>query len=177
MTGANDYAKALFMLTEELGTTETAKDDVAACRKVFFENPSYITLTDTPALALSEKLSLIDDAFSCVDTSVCNLIKILCEKHSVHLFPELAKEYLALYNEARGICTAEIISAVPLSGTQLESIKAKLQSMTGKTIVLNNKIDKEVLGGIKLRYMGIQLDGSLKSRLDSIEKGLKNTIL
>jgi F-type H+-transporting ATPase subunit delta len=177
MTVARDYAKALFMLTEELGTTEEVKDDVTVCRKVFLENPSYLTLTDTPALALSEKLSLVDEAFSGIDTSVCNLIKILCEKHSVHLFPELAKEYLAFYNEARGICTAEVISAVPLSESQLESIKAKLRSMTGKTVVLNNKIDNEVLGGIKLRYMGIQLDGSLKSRLDSIEKGLKNTIL
>ena len=171
MTVARDYAKALFMLTEELGTTEEVKDDVTVCRKVFLENPSYLTLTDTPALALSEKLSLVDEAFSGIDTSVCNLIKILCEKHSVHLFPELAKEYLAFYNEAR------VISAVPLSESQLESIKAKLRSMTGKTVVLNNKIDNEVLGGIKLRYMGIQLDGSLKSRLDSIEKGLKNTIL
>ena len=177
MTGARDYAKALFMLTEELGTTENAKSDVTACRKVFLENPSYLTLMDTPALALSEKLSLIDEAFSGIGISVSNLIKILCEKHSVHLFSEAAKEYLAFYDEARGICTAEIISAVPLSESQLESIKEKLRSMTGKTIVLNNRIDKEVLGGVKLRYMGIQLDGSLKSRLDSIEKGLKNTIL
>lgn len=177
MTGARDYAKALFMLTEELGTTETAKNDVSVCRAAFTENPQYLTLTDTPALPLSEKLTLIDEAFSGVDTSVSNLIKILCEKHSVHIFPEIAKEFLALYNDARGICTAEVISAVALTDSQLEAIREKLGAMTGKTIVLNNKIDKEVLGGIKLRYMGIQLDGSLKSRLDSIEKGLKNTIL
>ena len=76
MTVARDYAKALFMLTEELGTTEEVKDDVTVCRKVFLENPSYLTLTDTPALALSEKLSLVDEAFSGIDTSVCNLIKM-----------------------------------------------------------------------------------------------------
>lgn len=177
MTGARDYAKALFMLTEELGTTETAKDDVLICRKAFSENPSYATLTDTPALVLSEKLALIEGAFAAVDTSVLNLIKILCEKHSVHTFPEIAKEYLAFYDEARGICKAEVISAVALSAAQLKGIEEKLRAMTEKTIVLTNKIDKEVLGGIKLRYMGIQLDGSLKARLDNIEKGLKNTIL
>ena len=177
MTAAKDYAKALFMLTEELGTTESALADVRTCHQAFKDNPSYATLTDTPALTPEVKLSLISEAFASVDESVGNLIKILCEKHSVYIFPEIAKEYDALYNESRGICPAEVISAVPLSAEQMTAMREKLSAMTGKTIVLKNTVDTTVLGGVKLRYMGIQLDGSLKSRLDAIESGIKKTIL
>ena len=76
-----------------------------------------------------------------------------------------------------GICPAEAVSALPLTEEQLGAIKARLEDTTGKTIVLKNTVDPSVLGGIKLRYMGIQLDGTLRARLNAIENGLKNTIL
>ncbi len=177
MSGAKDYAEALLSLTDELGTTNSALEDVRAASKALTENPEYAKLADTPALSVHEKLSLIERAFSSVDESVRNLLKILCEKHSVHIFPRIASEYVSLYNESRGICNAEVISAIRLSEPQMAALKKKLKEMTGKTIVLRNTIDKSVLGGIKLRYMGKQLDGSLRSRLDAIESTLKNTIL
>ena len=177
MTGGRDYALALFSLTEELGTTAAALDDIKACREVLLENPSYASLCDTPALPVPEKLALIKSAFADIDESVRNLLCILCEHHSVNLFFEIAREYCELYNDARGIIVAEAITAVPLSAAKTDAIKKKLEAITGKTVTVNNIVDKSILSGIKLRYMGTQLDGSLKTRLDQIEKSLKNTLL
>lgn len=177
MSGAKDYAEALFSLSEELSITDKVLSDVDVCRSVLEKNPEYAKLTDTPALTVTEKLSLIDSAFFAVDETVKNLIKILCEKHSVHIFPKIAKEYREIYDETRGICRAEVISATALSDKHMSSLKRKLEQMTGKTIVIRNTVDKSILGGIKLRYMGKQLDGSLRARLDAIESGLKSTVL
>ena len=174
---AKNYAEALFSLSEELGTTADVLRDIEICRDVLLLNPSYKNLTDTPAISVPEKLSLISAAFGSLNESVVNLLKILCEKHEVHSFPEIAKEYVALYQESRGICPAEIISAVALTDVQKEKIKLKLEKATGKTIVIRSTVDKNLLGGIKLRFMGKQLDGTLKARLTAIEDGLKNTIL
>ena len=46
--------------------------------------------------------------------------------------------------------------------------------MTGKKIILKNTVKPEILGGVMLRYSGIQLDGSVKARLDGFAKSLKN---
>jgi len=102
---------------------------------------------------------------------------ILAERHSVRLFPEIEKEYHRLYNESRNILEAEAVSAVPLSDSQLLSIKEKLEKKTGKKVAVANTVDRSILSGVILRYMGIQLDGSLRARLSQIEKSLKNTIL
>ena len=178
MTGAaNEYAKALFSLTEELGTTDKALEDLKLVDTVLSENPSYIKLTDTPALSVPEKLRLLDEAFDSIDESLKNLIKILCERHSVHLFPALAKRFLSLYNESRGIIPAEVISATKLSDSAMAKLKEKLEVKTKKTVVLTNTVDESIIGGVKLRYDGIQLDGSLRARLDAIEKSLKSTIV
>jgi len=177
MTNMTEYGKALFLLTEEMGITEQALSDVRICAEALRANPDYIKLTDTPAIAVEEKLSLVGDAFSGVCEPVGILIKILCVMHSVYTYLSIAKEYEKLYNEARGICPAEVISAVPLTEKSLAKIKAKLEAVTGKKIILKNTTDTSIIGGLKLRYGGLQLDGSLKSRLESIEKGLKDTII
>ena len=44
-------------------------------------------------------------------------------------------------------------------------------------IIVKNTVSPEILGGVKLRYSGIQLDGSVKTRLDKFEASLKNTVI
>ena len=177
MSGAVNYAEALFSLSEELHETEAVLSDVKTVRKILLDNPDYFKLTDTPAIGVPEKIALIRGAFGSLNTTVVNLLSVLCEKHSVHLFREIAKEYISLYNESRGICPAEITSATPLTKEQLDRIKSRLERLTGKTVITTNRVDPGVLGGLRLAFMGKQLDGTLKARLCAIENSLKTTIL
>ena len=172
-----EYGKALFMLTEEVGSTETAFADVKLADEIFKANPDYVKLLDTPAVTKAEKIGLIGAAFSVLDESVVNLIKLLCERHSVYTYGDVAKSYALLYNESRGIEEVEAVSAVPMSKEQILRMTEKLSSMTGKKIIFKNTVCPEILGGIKLRYSGIQLDGSVKTRLDKFEASLKNTVI
>ena len=177
MTGAKDYAQALFSLSEELGTTDAVMKDVETAAGALKENPSYASLCDTPAIPLTERLELIKEAFGTVNEHVRNLLCILCEKHNVRGFAAIAKEYVALYNESRGIIVAEAITAIELTEAQRSAIKKKLEAMTGKTVRIKNTIDKSIIGGIHLRYLGTQLDATLTSRLEAIERALKSTVV
>ena len=177
MTGGKEYGKALFMLTEECATTDAVVDDVRVARSVFIENPEYIKLLDTPSLPKSERVALADKTFSTLDDSLVNLIKIMTESHTVNQFIKAADEYLALYDESRGILRVEAISAISLSECQLAAIAEKLGAMLGKRAVITNTVDPSILGGMKLRYGAYQLDGSIKTRLEKFEKTLKNTII
>ena len=177
MSLAGEYGKALFMLTEERKTTDTALADVLAADTIFKENPEYVKLLDTPAIQKAEKLALCEEAFSTFDEDVKNLIKILCERHSVHEFSDVKRTFSSLYDESRGIVHVDAITAVKMTDSQIERLREKLAAETGKTIIINNTIAPEILGGVKLRYLGRQLDGSVKTRLDNIENSLKNTVI
>ena len=177
MTDAKEYGKALFMLAEEACKTEAVLSDVNTARVAFTKNPEYQNLLDTPALPKEEKLALIDSAFSSLDEYAVNLIKILCERHSVHLFAKVAEAFCSEYDASRGIERVQAITAVPMTAAQISAMTAKLEAITKKTIVINNITDSSILGGVKLRYMGIQLDGSVKTRLDGFEKALSNIVI
>lgn len=177
MIDAKEYGKALFLLTEETRTTKTVAEELLGVKKLLCENPRYIKLLDTPALAQEEKLALVDRAFASLDGNLLNFLKILCEKHAVYQLPRVADVYAALYDEARGIERVEAVTAVAMTEKQLSALTNKLAALTGKSIVIRNTIDPTILGGVVLRYAGTQLDGSLRARLESFEKSLKDLVI
>ncbi len=177
MTDAYEYGKALFLITEEDGCTEEALSEVNSVRSILKSNPEYVKILDTPALSKEERLSLIDKAFSCVAESVRNLLKILCERRSVYVFEKVADEFGKLYDASRGIERVEAVTAIPLTEEQKDALTKKLSSHLGKTVIISNITDISILGGVKLRYCGMQLDGSVKTRLDKFEEALRSTVI
>ncbi len=177
MAEKNEYGNALFLLAEEEGLTEETLCDILTAEKVFSKNPEYVKLLDTPAISKAERLALIDEAFGALNENLKNLIKILCQRHGVYTFSEVRRTFCSLYDEARGILHAEAVSSVEMTEEQLSRMRDKLAEKTGKNVILRNTVDPKILGGIKLRYSGIQIDGSVKSRLDTFEKTLKNTVI
>lgn len=177
MTDGKEYGKALFMLTEECATTEKVAEDVKVARTVFNNNPEYPKLLDSPALTKEERVALADKTFGTLDESLVNLIKILTEARATHAFKKAADEYLSLYDTSRGILRVEAISAIPITPAQSKAIADKLGATLGVRAIVTNTVDPSILGGMKLRYGGCQLDGSVRTRLDKFEQALKDTII
>ncbi len=177
MISAKEYGRALFLLSEEDGTTEALAEEIRFVKEILREHPRYEKLLDTPAISREEKLLLIDGAFSSLNENLVNLLKILCEKHSVYQFPRIAGAYADLCDEARGIERVEALTAVAMTPKQIEALTKKLSLSTGKTVIVRNTVDPSLLGGVVLRFMGKQLDGSVKARLSALEKSLRETVL
>ena len=177
MTDAREYGKALFLISEEDSTSDKILAQVKTAEQVFSANPDYVKLLDSPAVPKEERTGLIDKAFAGFDECLINLIKIMTERRCVACFDKAAAEYSALYDKSRGIERVEAITAVPLTDSHRAALTAKLSANLGKTVVLSNTVDPSILGGVKLRYAGVQLDGSIKTRLDKFEEALTNTVI
>lgn len=177
MAVLKEYADALFMLTEELGTSDCVQRELSDAARALADNREYISLLETPALPMEEKLGLVDRAFKSFDESLLSFLKILTEKRLIRYLGDVLRDYSSLYDESRGILRVEAISAVALSDTQLNAIAEKLSVKCKKQAIVSNTVSPEILGGLKLRYSGTQLDGSVKTRLDKIEASLKSVIV
>ncbi len=173
MAQKNEYGNALFLLAEEEGAIDKVKDDLITLSSLLKKNPDYVKLLDTPAISKAEKLSLIDGALTPLHYSVVNLLKMLCEKHSVYTFRAILDTYLSLCDEHYGIERVEAVTAIPLSDKQTKTLTDKVAQITGKTVIIKNTVEPGILGGVVLRYAGAQLDGSVKTRLDAFSERLK----
>lgn len=177
ISGVKAYGEALFSLTEELGQTEKVLGDVQTLKGVIKATPEYLGMLDSPALAREERLALIDTALSSLDKNLVNMTKLLAEKRLCHTLPKVLEHYERTYEISRGIERVEVVSAVVLSDLQKAKLKSKLEGITKKQIIISYTHDPSLLGGMKLRYMGIQLDGTVKTKLDGFAKGLAELVI
>ena len=88
-----------------------------------------------------------------------------------------AKALMDLFDEARGIVRVDAVTALGLTGEQNAALKKKLEGMLSKTVIINNIVDPTVLGGVRLRYSGIQVDGTVKARIDGFAARLKDLVV
>lgn len=174
---AKSYGDALFMLADELNQADEMKDDLSTLCKTISENPDYLKLLDTPALSREERVKLADEAFDGLNKNLVNLVKILIERRVAYLIFKIRDAYMSAYDVSRGIERVEAITVLPLTDIQLSKLQNKLANITGKQIIIKNTIDSSILGGMKLRYLGIQIDGSVKTKLDNFEQSLKDIVI
>ena len=177
MSNIKDYGKALFELAKEENGTEEVNRDVNTVIAVVKENPDYLVILNSPTLSKEEKRGLIDEAFGTLNEKLCNLLKLMCDKRMAHLYAEALQGYLDEYDKYMGILRVDAVTVRPLTPQQIERLTENLEAKTGKKVIINNVIDTDILGGMKLRYDGIQLDGSIKTRLDSLAESLNGVII
>lgn len=174
---AKSYGDALFMLALELGETEIVQTDLKIACSSVKSNPDIIKLFDTPSISREERVELVEKVFGTLNRNLVNLIKILTERRMAHLIEKVELAYTQAYDKHFGIERVEAISMIPLTSAQIKRLQSKLEQLTGKRIIVNNTIDASILGGMKLRYLGIQIDGSIQTKLDGFEKSLKDLVI
>ena len=177
MVNANDYGRALYELAREQNAQDEILEQMRDVRAILEKTPEYVRLLDTPALPMEQRLSLLDEAFGSLNPWHLNFLKILCEKHAIKQYDACAQCFSELHDEARHILRATALTAVAMTDKQVEALTRKLETITGKRVVLTNKVDPQVLGGVTLRFGGVQLDGSLQSRLEDLRRSLAGEIV
>ena len=94
------------------------------------------------------------------------------DKDRISLIESINEYYLRLVDEINNIERATIVSAKALPESIQERVKASLEAMTGKTILLEVDQDEEIIGGIVARVGDLTLDGSVKTQLQNLKESL-----
>ena len=175
---AKTYGDALYDLAAEENISTELMEEVAVMAQALKENAEFVTLLSTPALKKEERLSVLDQSFGGkVHVHVLNFMKILVENGTIAEFPGCADEFRRRYNKDHNIEEITAVTAIPLSEELFSQLKAKLESVTGKTVLLQNKVDASVLGGVRLEMEGTQLEGTVANQLASIRRLLGESTL
>lgn len=167
---SKEYAAALFMLGEENGAADTFQSALKTVVDTFKSDPDYVEFLSCPGIAKSERTEAIGTAFASLPEPVVSFLQILCERGRMRELPACAEEYTAMLQAARQTVTATVTSAYPLTDEEKAQLQAKLQSMSGKSVLADFLLDESLLGGVIVEMDGKVLDGSLRQRLKDIKE-------
>ena len=172
------YGESLYELAKDEALGKRIGEQLAALQESFRQEPDFVRLLSSPNLTKAERCQILDDSFrGKVEPYVLNFLKILTEKGYMRYFSDCCDAYTALFDQDNGILRVDAVSAVALSSAQTDKLTQKLARITGKEIVLRNRITPAVLGGIRLDYDGQRLDDTVSHRLDAIRDVLNKTVL
>lgn len=171
------YAAALFSLGKEAGMAELERygASLSALGEAVEKTPKLAETFRNPVLSSEEKkkivLSLLDVVGGgAVEKRFCAL---LADKDRLSLLPTIAVDFGIMLDEACGISRGVVTTAVELDEEYMDKIKNKLESQTGRKLVLEFVIDPAIIGGIVLRVGDSVYDASLRTQLDNLRESIK----
>jgi len=172
MSDYKNYAIAIFELAKEENVLDTVFEELTTVNNILKENPDYIKIISSTLLSKKQKAELSESAFSTLSELVRNFIGFMISKNVFCAFPECTDAFCKMYYKEKGIVTATVISATPLSEEEKAKFCDVLGQKEGKEVLLNTEIDSSLIGGAVLRFDGKEFDGSLKAKLSGIKAKL-----
>ncbi|OLS41202.1 F0F1 ATP synthase subunit delta [Bacillus sp. MRMR6] len=170
---AKRYALALFRIAKEQNLLGVVEEELRVVREVVHYNKDLNAVLKSSKLSLEKKKEVIRASFGTVSAYVLNTLLILIDRHREDEIVEVANQFFELANEEMGIAEAKVYSIRELTDAERDAISATFAAKVGKkSLRIENIVDSELLGGVKLRIGNRIYDGSLRGKLDRLERKL-----
>lgn len=173
---ATRYAKAFFELAREKGLLEPLKEDMEALRLLSEQSSEFRHTLVSPVLKTSQKINLLDLVLEGkIRNESLELIRTLVRNKREANLPAVSANFLAMYRKNKGIETAVLTSAVPLSAQLTAQIAGMLEKEFGSAVEMKLQTDPALIGGFVLRVGDRQIDTSVQNELKKIRQTLLKT--
>ena len=107
-----------------------------------------------------------------VSSTTANFLRVILQRNRIRYFEEIFDYYLKSVNIRKGIISAEVASAQPLSEKELSALRGSLSGATGRTVILNVRSDPKLLGGLIVQIGSTVYDGSIRRQLAEMQQQL-----
>nr|WP_247710381.1 F0F1 ATP synthase subunit delta [Qipengyuania huizhouensis] len=172
---AGRYASALFDLASEAGTVTAVESDLEKLEAGLAESPELKLLTTNPRVTRgqAEKALWGVSAIMGLSDLTQKFLGTLAQNRRLGQIPGIIRAFRAIAAAQRGEVSAEVASAHALTDAQLADLKSKLTAREGRTVKLSTKVDPELLGGLVVTIGSKRIDGSIRTRLNSLAQAMK----
>jgi len=165
------YALALYQVAEEKGKVEEYLDELRMVCKLIDENEDFKQVIKHPQISTVRKKQAFVNIFKDkIDDDLLSFLLILIEKDRIRYIKEKLKQMEKIHLERNNTLIAEVKTAVPMLDSEKKALKEKLEAQYDKNIIMNNEVDKSILGGVFVRVGNDVIDGTVKSKLEELKK-------
>jgi len=172
-TIARPYAEALFRIADASGKLGDWAAMLAMLAQVAASERVRAALSD-PGLSAPKVTGLFLAVLSGNLSAECeNFVRLLAENRRLDVLPEIGAQFDALKNEREGVVEADIYSALELDQAQLADLVARLEKHTGRTVKAKLRLDRELIGGLKVVIGDKVIEASARAQLEALENVLR----
>jgi F-type H+-transporting ATPase subunit delta len=170
------YAKAIFEIAVDLGNFELLGRQLNELAALWKDSAELRQTLENPIFKLSQKRAVLQGLMPRLAPArqVQSLVLLLLERGRVGLLPAVARAFEEMCDEKLGRVRAVVKSATPLDIASETEVRKALERRTGKKVLLTMVVDPSLIGGVIAQVAGLEIDGSVSSRLAAIKQRLLN---
>jgi F-type H+-transporting ATPase subunit delta len=165
------YARAAFDVAVSHDELDAWERDLAAARPVL-ANEDFLAMLDAPQVPFEVKMTGVKTLLPAVSPRVRNFVSLLVQRRLARRFGAVADEFRRYADERRGIARADVVTAVPLDDARRQKVAAMLGEIVGKKVLMAEKVDGSVIGGVVARVGDRLIDGSTRTALQEMRAAL-----
>ena len=169
------YASALFDLASEAGTVSAVEADLDKLGDALGESAELRALIKNPEISreqIGKVMTGLGDYLALTDLTR-KFLGVLAHNRRIADLSAMIRAFHAIAAAQRGEVTAEVASAYALTDEQLAALEQKLRAREGRTVKLKTRVDPDLLGGLVVTVGSKRIDGSIRTRLNSLAQAMK----
>ena len=175
---ARRYAQAMFETARKYDVVQAVEDDLATFERLLGSDATFRHFFIAPYTSRTEKVETLERIFSDRMTALTmQLIRVMLEKGREREIEAVHVEFAKLRRAAEGVVYAIVTSAMPLSDPQRTALLAKLEQTQGKKFEASFEVDPRVIGGVKVAFGSLVLDGTVRGSLSRLRDQLRHDLL
>ncbi len=137
--------------------------------KELFETIASPTLTKTQRMNLVEAIVTNTPGLQPV---LANVMRLLTDRNRFGALPFIARQYRDMVDSRMGRVRGRVTSAAKLGDAQVAALKAQLEALTQRSVVLETSVDPSLIGGVVANVGSHQYDGSIRAQLQELGRTL-----
>ncbi|AKG23934.1 ATP synthase F1 subunit delta [Calothrix sp. 336/3] len=164
---AQPYAEALMSVAQSNNLTEEFGSDIRILLSLLGNSQELRSFFENPFVKLDSKKALVNQIMGeGGNTYLRNFLLLLVDRRRIQILEGICQQYLSLLRQLNQTVLAQVISAVPLSDEQQETVKQKVKAMTNaREVELDTRIDREIIGGVIIKVGSQVVDASIRGQL------------
>ena len=170
------YAKSLVDISTDLKQLDEVHNDILVLNSVVKKSHEFVLMLNSPIINPDKKYKIISAITKGKISKITDaFLKLLCKKNRESNLPNVITSFIAQYNTIRGLHSATLTTAAPISKELIDSFITKIKATTSyDNVQLETVVDDKIIGGFILQMEGKLIDNSIRRNLNDVKKQFAN---
>ncbi|MCF8008206.1 MAG: ATP synthase F1 subunit delta [Halanaerobiales bacterium] len=171
---ARQYSKALYEIGIEDDNLYELFKELKEFWQVLVDNQELKNVFFHQRILSEEKKKVFKKIFEGkISKELYKFIMLLIDKRRIYFIELIIKEFKKLVNKHENVITVQITTAIEITEEIREKLKSKLKEHIDKKFEIEERCDPNIVGGMIVKVGDYLIDGSIKSKLESLEDKIK----
>ncbi|MEO9144062.1 MAG: ATP synthase F1 subunit delta [Ginsengibacter sp.] len=173
---AQRYAKSLIDIATDMKQLDEVHNDVLFLEAVVKKSREFVVMLDSPIINPNKKYKVITAVTGGKISKITDtFLKLLCNKSREANLPGVITSFLQQYNTVKGLHSAKLTTAAPISKELTDSFISRIKTSTSfDHVELESVVDDRIIGGFILEMEGKLIDNSILRNLNDVKKQFAN---